>query len=892
MIFSITNKKINPIFKASLIFVLVIIAAYYPVIFLDQQINQSRPIRPDLLGVIEKQFSNITSDPAADFEENAPVTKLATNLILQGQIPLWDPYLAAGQPLAADTNNYVFSPIMLGFFLPASLWDFPLLVALWVAGISTFLFLRTLGLNFISSIAGGIFYMLSGALTWYLPHTSVAVMIFTPLILYSLEKIIQNNNPKYIILTSISISFGILGAQIESLVIQFVFISLFFGYRIIPKIITNNRQKKNHVNTNNDLNALFDTRRILIWAVVAFIGGLGLSGFFLFPVFEFLLNGIISHDSSIGLGYDQPYILITIFIPYFLGVMHTYWNSSISSNLPWNTLWGYTGIFVLFFLILGIFTFLKTKNLYKYTPIFFLSVSIFFIMKTVGVPVVNWIGYLPVFDYVIWTKNAGAIAPMGFVVAASFGINALTTETLKMKIPVLACVSSILVVLLVLMFVIPFLISPDIKFNPTVTTMDARIYLGFQIVQFLSLAIIALVFSIGIIKNKSIVSAIIPLILLEMSLYIPVGLDPLWLTYKSVVILCGMSIITLSALIPDRLYKKFTKSINLRSFLIIGVLITTVAGEILVSAESPHGMMTRHDPFGKDPVTDFLKEHLGNARIFSFDSSLGPNFPSAYDISTMGLMAASNINSFYAFDNNFLQPNKGTNSGYPPWSVYGGDVATAKFFEDKKYFDFLGVKYILTENYNFSSISSSPKYNLPVVFNFHDDVYINENVDAFPRAYLVTQYQVTDSYISAQNVIKDPGFDLRHKVILEENLSPDQGNSLNSSVLNENSNASIVSYTPNKVIIHTISNSDSLLILTDVYYPGWKAFVDGKETPIYRGDGLVRTIFVPSGIHTIEFSYLPQSFIVGSVTSLLTAGLFLGFLIYRRKTKIGKPREA
>ena len=79
------------------------------------------------------------------------------------------------------------------------------------------------------------------------------------------------------------------------------------------------------------------------------------------------------------------------------------------------------------------------------------------------------------------------------------------------------------------------------------------------------------------------------------------------------------------------------------------------------------------------------------------------------------------------------------------------------------------------------------------------------------------------------------------------------------------------------------------MVLTDIYYPGWKAFIDGTETKIYRADGLVRAIFVPEGDHTIEFVYLPESYTIGITISLITA-LILVAIYFISRNKYRRPK--
>ena len=61
----------------------------------------------------------------------------------------------------------------------------------------------------------------------------------------------------------------------------------------------------------------------------------------------------------------------------------------------------------------------------------------------------------------------------------------------------------------------------------------------------------------------------------------------------------------------------------------------------------------------------------------------------------------------------------------------------------------------------------------------------------------------------------------------------------------------------------------SLLVLTDSWFPGWKATVDGHDVPIERVDYLIRGVPVPAGAHRVEFRYEPASWRAGWIVSLL-----------------------
>jgi hypothetical protein len=63
------------------------------------------------------------------------------------------------------------------------------------------------------------------------------------------------------------------------------------------------------------------------------------------------------------------------------------------------------------------------------------------------------------------------------------------------------------------------------------------------------------------------------------------------------------------------------------------------------------------------------------------------------------------------------------------------------------------------------------------------------------------------------------------------------------------------------------------LVLTDPFYPGWRAYVNGDETPILRADYLFRAVALPPGTHTVRFVFAPWSLERGITLSLAGVGV-------------------
>jgi hypothetical protein len=76
-------------------------------------------------------------------------------------------------------------------------------------------------------------------------------------------------------------------------------------------------------------------------------------------------------------------------------------------------------------------------------------------------------------------------------------------------------------------------------------------------------------------------------------------------------------------------------------------------------------------------------------------------------------------------------------------------------------------------------------------------------------------------------------------------------------------------YTPNEVEIKVQAEADGYVVLADTWYPGWRANVDEESTEILHADYLFRAVYVPAGMHTVQFVFSPLSFYLGLGLSLL-----------------------
>lgn len=89
--------------------------------------------------------------------------------------------------------------------------------------------------------------------------------------------------------------------------------------------------------------------------------------------------------------------------------------------------------------------------------------------------------------------------------------------------------------------------------------------------------------------------------------------------------------------------------------------------------------------------------------------------------------------------------------------------------------------------------------------------------------------------------------------------------------------------------VQITSNEMSLFVLADTFYPGWHAYIDGKETKIYRANLMFRGIVLPKGEHIVEFKYIPHSFYLGvGVSGMTIVGLVVIIIFLKKRKKLTK----
>lgn len=101
-------------------------------------------------------------------------------------------------------------------------------------------------------------------------------------------------------------------------------------------------------------------------------------------------------------------------------------------------------------------------------------------------------------------------------------------------------------------------------------------------------------------------------------------------------------------------------------------------------------------------------------------------------------------------------------------------------------------------------------------------------------------------------------------------------------------NPTILEYMPNRVTIKATLFEDGYLVLSDTFYPGWNAYVDGKKSRVLKTDYILRSVFLEKGEHMVQFIYEPKSFTIGMIITLTSMGILIPVSIYHSRRGIKK----
>jgi len=235
--------------------------------------------------------------------------------------------------------------------------------------------------------------------------------------------------------------------------------------------------------------------------------------------------------------------------------------------------------------------------------------------------------------------------------------------------------------------------------------------------------------------------------------------------------------------------------------------------------------------FPDTQIISFLKKNIGFSRFMTADSRiLPPNFSILYK-----LQSVDGYDPLYLrrYGELIAASDRGKPNIDPPLGF--NRIITPHNYESR-IIDLLGVKYALS----LSDISSD---KLKKIFQ-EGETRLYENKNVIPRVFFVEKTRVAKNKHESIKFLFDVSDYSKEAVVEDTNV-------INSSW--RVGDAKIIDYLPNRVVIETENSEKGFLLLTDTFYPTWKAEIDGQKTKIYLADFNFRGIIVPKGNHRIIF---------------------------------------
>lgn len=879
--------------KQLLLLLVVLIFFYFPVLFLGRTLQGPEMMRMNthlkspsaqdqiLLQTATPQIFNTEEATAA--VQRYPYDIYLGQKYRSLELPLWNSHQGIGHPFAAQYETSAFSPFrIVQTLFPTRARDWFFILNIWFAGIFAYSFFISTGVTRLSAFFGATAYMGSGCFSWFMQMQDyMNVSMLLPLVMHAVHLTTKSVTGKRIAFLGVATGLILLAGQPEA-----AFYCLFtsFAYFIFRACQMESEMRLKSIFSyllGSALGILIASPLILLFLQLyqhsftihshhidqnKYLAGVsGRSYFFLIPAIAF------------------PKVLDWPLMPTLL-----------PDTGSWDFLGGYLGVVTLFFLIYGFF---ETDIKKRKSFLFFSLFGICFLLMNLGTWPFNEIGYLPIFRQGWSPRWGGSAWSFSLIVASTFAFDYLLMNPHKKETVTLLKK----VIFIVLFFIYISYATVNVQDTHVSTSMifSAYAYLKANVINISAYpyAIFCLCLLYYIIKKFS-------------------NDKKRWIACTYILITSLWYWLSKGCLLTPLLYQKIssydnyliTKLISLLlAVLLTGSILfllkkkkkTFIFSFIFIYILSIIQIMTAYPGYPKylniqktEPFITFLQENAGTNRIFALNSILTPCYASIYGLYDIRFITALSISEYQNFSEHYIK--KQPDYNYKNWfdanySLHkqrlGFDFDRIEFSKNPtidllnkaikptdfivefrksfgKAINLLGVKYIITskdqnEEWMQKTYADISK-QLKIVYQ---DSYVNiyENKSALPRVFLVDNIVLSDSYKNAQELAMDENFDITSMAVLEKKLS------LPNNTQKFIYNTKIERYSDNRVTIQYNSNKPALLTLTDSYYPGWKAEIDGKAARIYRVNGLFKGVLVPDGTHLVDFYYS---------STLFKAGLF------------------
>ena len=151
------------------------------------------------------------------------------------------------------------------------------------------------------------------------------------------------------------------------------------------------------------------------------------------------------------------------------------------------------------------------------------------------------------------------------------------------------------------------------------------------------------------------------------------------------------------------------------------------------------------------------------------------------------------------------------------------------------------------------------------------DTTVYQMGDPFERAWLVGTVELIADDEQTIARLADDSFDLRKQALvaqpLVDTLSPEADGMV-----------TVQKISPTRIEVLTETSGTQLLVLSQIFYPGWQATVDGQPIDLLQVNGVLQGVTVPAGRHSVVVEFWPRSFQSGVIISVLAVTISIGLL--------------
>ena len=774
--------------------------------------------------------------------------------LLAGELPLWNPYQGLGQPFAAQGDGSPYFPAaIVRALVPSNLGNYVTVVMGYLSAVCLYLFLRGLGASGPAALFAGMLWPLTGAVSLHLARPNVAdqVCMIPPLFWAMAAAVRTRSVGRYVVLALVS-GLHLVAGFIQVAMLSALVAGLFgawYARLLQPRLRA----------WAGDVSAAFG----------AAVLGNGLGAFSLFPMLEAMWTSFSKNVA--GIAFLVPITeanIVGFLTPYLFGQpFYHYWISSPPRpTVDWDNLFAFSGLLPAALVAAALPGLSRLGSPRRGLFLFFVAAFVVVTLRYLSVPPVSALNLLPILGHQS-PKHATGVMVFCLVVAAGLALDGLPQARRRHGFATLA-------VLLALLGGLVMVVVGRLGGLERVEPGDVLAPALSMTVTVIALVVVAVAYCLGrdvVPRRAAIVLGGVGIA--ELSLYVPLGnADPTFL----------LSRLALTVLVAGAAFALGSDRPRVAVPAAAIMAVAAVVGYAALVAWPRTGLPRQ---FEIDQPPTFMR-WLASVETAD-DRSFGivPEWSSIAQLQDIGVVGPLAPPEFLEFVRLVADERTAREYGATTHFMLAGpwQYDLTAYHRARPILDWVGVRYVVLDHLHFREgrrTDAAPLLQAPISLRqaYQDRrVTILESPTAQSRAEFWSSFTVdADQQAVLATLQRDPSAVLGAPRV-EASQAPAEIPA--SSPEPVRTTVPVASYRPNSVELAVDAPTGGLLVLKDVYAPGWSATLNGATVPIVRVNGLVRGVVVPdAGQYTVRFSYRPATFTWGVYTSLASAVTLLALL--------------